>query len=541
MLYFIPAWYQKDQWCENEQKWHIRRMHTEFDDTVKQVQLFYRSGSYPCQILLPGYAPNFRHFLHRQGVFHAPYWSCFDAIQEVRRKKAVPLSFYNMKWPSGTEFVYTMFAVVVLCRGEKYAQIEFGEDGNPIQIDLYEKGMLCRRNLYDDRGFLSGTILFRENETPFRQDYLMENGVWKLRHYLEDGHVEINPRCPEYLLSDGNGGGKRRFLELYYEQMEQVIQEVFSSYVSLTREQDLFCLAMHDRHTKLMRHVLKGKRTILSFYENRYRYEEHVDCLGLLESAGYVVMDSRENLKKIRRVMGSLMKKSKSIPPFDTRVDPGISQQLEVQKILVPVDGLEPKLFGRLVQALDEYLGTNDNAVVCLFTRRADYSRSRQLLEQAYGYLEASNPDRGRDRQRPEMFVSENEADSSGPEAERFVVEQCVDELSVSRCMREQRILVELRKQPELYLQVMAVSVGIPQIVRTRTQFVQPGKNGMVLENINGLPEALAYYLESLKNWNAAMIASYGIGKKYTTGALLEQWREVINSFGQDSNLTAGT
>lgn len=97
MLYFIPAWYHQDQWCENEQKWHVRRMHTEFDDTVKQIQLFHRSRSYPYQILLPGYTPNFRHFLHRQGIFHAPYWSCFDAVQEIRRKKAVPLSFYNMK------------------------------------------------------------------------------------------------------------------------------------------------------------------------------------------------------------------------------------------------------------------------------------------------------------------------------------------------------------------------------------------------------------------------------------------------------------
>lgn len=196
MLYFIPAWYQKDQWCESEQKWYVRRMQTEFDDTVKQLQLFHRNGVWPCRILLPGYAPNFRHFLHRQGLYRASYWSCFDAVQEVRRKKAVPLSFHNMKWPPHTEFIYTMFAVSAMREGKKYAQIEFGEDGNPIQIDLYENGRLHRRNLYDDRGFLSSTILFRENEAPWRQDYLMENGVWKLRHFLDDGHVEVNPACP---------------------------------------------------------------------------------------------------------------------------------------------------------------------------------------------------------------------------------------------------------------------------------------------------------------------------------------------------------
>ena len=89
MLYFIPAWYQQDMWCENEQYWYSRRMHTEFDDTVKHVQLFHRSKVCPFQIMLLSFAPNFRHFLHRQSVFHAPYWSCFDAIQEIRRKKRI--------------------------------------------------------------------------------------------------------------------------------------------------------------------------------------------------------------------------------------------------------------------------------------------------------------------------------------------------------------------------------------------------------------------------------------------------------------------
>ncbi len=539
MLYFIPAWYQKDQWCESEQKWYVRRMQTEFDDTVKQLQLFHRNGVWPCRILLPGYAPNFRHFLHRQGLYRASYWSCFDAVQEVRRKKAVPLSFHNMKWPPHTEFIYTMFAVSAMREGKKYAQIEFGEDGNPIQIDLYENGRLHRRNLYDDRGFLSSTILFREDEAPWRQDYLMENGVWKLRHFLDDGHVEVNPACPEYLAADRREQ-KMPFSRRSYDHMGQLIEEVFSSFLEGTGEQDLFCLAMHDRHTEMMRNLLRGRKTILSFFGDRYRYGERMECLGLLESAGYVIMDSRENLKKIRKVMGGLMKNSRSIPPFDTRVDPGISQQLEVQKILVPVDGMEPEVFGRLMQALGAYLQTNDRARVHLFTRQADYGREKQLLEQARGYLEASGSAKAWTKKEPDNCVSENEVDREDLSAARFVVEQCVDELSVSRCMREQRVLVELREQPELYLQIMGLSVGIPQIVRTGTQFVRHGKNGVILKEMDRLPETLAYYLESLKNWNDAMVASYRIGKRYTTDVLLKQWGEVIDSFGQDSDLTAG-
>ena len=72
MLYFIPAWYKEKEWCEDEQSWRVKRAHSEFDDTVKQIQLFHRSGAYEYRIMLLSAAPNFRHFLHRQGVYRAP-------------------------------------------------------------------------------------------------------------------------------------------------------------------------------------------------------------------------------------------------------------------------------------------------------------------------------------------------------------------------------------------------------------------------------------------------------------------------------------
>ena len=62
MLHFIPAWYQQNKWCENEQYWYARRMRTEFDDTVKHIQLFHRSKAYEFQIMLLSFAPNFRLF-----------------------------------------------------------------------------------------------------------------------------------------------------------------------------------------------------------------------------------------------------------------------------------------------------------------------------------------------------------------------------------------------------------------------------------------------------------------------------------------------
>lgn len=55
MLYFIPSWYNDSYFREKEQYWFIRRLETEFDDSVKQIQLFNRNKISDFKILLLSY------------------------------------------------------------------------------------------------------------------------------------------------------------------------------------------------------------------------------------------------------------------------------------------------------------------------------------------------------------------------------------------------------------------------------------------------------------------------------------------------------
>ncbi len=513
-------------------------MHTEFDDTVKQVQLFHRNKAHPYRIMLLSFAPNFRHFLHRQGVYHAPYWSCFDAIQEVKRKKAMVLSFHNLAWPEGVEFVYTPFVVLAMLKKEKFAQIDFGEDGNPIRVDLFQGGKLQRRNFYDDRGFVSSTAIY-EGEQPLYQDYLTEDGVWKLRQFHGDGHVEVNGECPTYLLQYQGEEQVKQFSKLTYGSMEQVIYEVLASYLGLTDAQDIFCVAMHGQHAGLLGKALKDKKLILSFFEDRFPLSDHPEAFGMVEGADYLVVDSEKNAGRLRQEPGLQFRAVMAIPPYDSRVDIGISQQFSVQKILVPVDGIEGGAFFDLIASLGKYLLANEKACIHLFTRRAEYDRKETVLGRAQEGLRRAGLEEGWAAEEEEQ-VSENNLELSEEVPVRFFVEQCVDELSVSKCMREQRLLVDMRKVPELYLQITAISIGIPQIVRTGNEFAEHGKNSIVLQRPEQLQEALDYYLKGVRNWNQAMVCSYELVKEYTTEKLLGKWREVLGSVGGDSYFTAG-
>ena len=127
---------------------------------------------------------------------------------------------------------------------------------------------------------------------------------------------------------------------------------------------------------------------------------------------------------------------------------------------------------------------------------------------------------------------AENDIDSIDMVPVRFMVDQCVDELSVSRCIREQRILVDVSEKPEYYVQIAAISTGIPQIVMTKNQYVEDGENGRIIKHYDEITKALRFYLDSLANWNEAMICSYEMGKRFSTGILLDKWKEVIKGVG---------
>lgn len=536
MLYLIPSWYLKNEWKENEQLWYRRRTQTETDDTVKQIQLFQRNDICEYEILLLSFAPNFRHFLHRQSAFRAPYWSVFDGVQEVRRRKQAMFSFHNLNWPRNIEFVYTPFSVIAMLQGEMYANIEFGEYGNPIQVDLYRNGQITRKNIYDDRGFVSCTEVYENGEKAYEQ-YLTEKGVWKLCRFA-DGHVAVNPRSCQYLIRTLKGEDEFPFLKDTYASMEEVIEEVLRSWLRTTQEEDIFCAAAHGQHLPLLDRLLAERKTIFSVFQSRLSLKEE-KSVRALSHGNCIVTDSEENLELLLETDGVENKMKVNIPPYDTRLDPGISQQLPVQNILFPVDHLSSKDLEEAVKYLAAYLEENMDARVCLFTRKADLVREDAILKQVSGILEQNGYPPGWARK-----VNKNKFEFLLDEEDQipvlFLVEQCVDEMTVNRCVRQQRVFVDLANPPDLFLQISCVGMGIPQILRSVTQYMRPGKNGRVCRDISRLGEDLKYYLENLSNWNTAMIQSFELGKTHTTQFLIERWEEVIGSIGNSKSITAG-
>ena len=138
-----------------------------------------------------------------------------------------------------------MFLLSHYLENVKYAGINFGEAGNPIEVSMYNAGSLSRRNIYDDRGFVSSTEVY-DNGIIVYTDYLTEKGNIKLREYAATGRIEINEKSNTFLLSKDGGSERREFKQLTYDSMKDVIMEVMTANLEARDEDDVFCVAMHE-------------------------------------------------------------------------------------------------------------------------------------------------------------------------------------------------------------------------------------------------------------------------------------------------------
>lgn len=360
-----------------------------------------------------------------------------------------------------------------------------------------------------------------------------------------------NQTCPDYdVVPDAKSGKagepvEMRFTKAEYDSLEAVIEEVFASYVNLTRQGDSFFVAMHPLHISVAEHVLKGKRVIATFFENRFDFTQTTQAADFLEHAENIITDSDYTTKLIMANLGAVNNKPfrlhiTDIPPYDARMDFGISSQLRVQNILVPVDGLTEDAFAQIIKGLADYLTINDLARVHFFTRDASWGHEDAIKNDTVKLLDSMGYDSrlvtgdgeaalGFGGSGADAFGENELEDMEKPVEQRFFVDVCVDERDISKCINEQRVILDMRGTMDVFVYVTAISKGVPRISLSADQFLISGKNGMVIDDFSDIGRSLTYYLDSFENWNQALVECYELGQKYTTSVLLKKWRKVLN------------
>lgn len=509
MFYFIPSWYPNGRtWYDNTQIWYYRSMASYFDDSISQLRMFYANQE-KCQLLLLNYMPNLRYYTHRYDLLEIPTWSAFDEMQGIEEVSQKMLDFLNLNWPKGIEFIYSPFLVIARLQGRLYAKLEFGEEGQLTWIDRFEEEQFTHRLVFDDRGFLSSILYFREGR-EYYQDYLGLDGQWQLREYLLEGdrHVEIAPVA------------RARFLHTQYASIEEVILEKVHFHLKKAQEGTLI-VAADKRHRSIVQQVRGSHRFILSFFTNRMELRaDDQELQDWLEDADLIIADS---IKATDALAGLTMSPVQHQPLYDTRLSLGKSQRIKELIVYFLIDHISNET---LLQALSSLVGvmeTNRHIHLELIT----YETNTQVREERSDLIKEFMKEQGKpyfrlEEDQQEMFEIIGET----AEQSRVNISVIHSENDIIQALDTARLVIDLSEEPNLYTQIAAISAGIPQINLSKTEFVEHKRNGYLLSDMSQLDQALLYYLDGLKNWNESLIYSIRKIADYTSGVLVENMKD---------------
>lgn len=547
MYHFIPSWYEKNSWAARYVPWYQEADLSTFDDTVNQIRLFREAGE-ETELVCLAYMPNLRRFLHRENIYPIPFWSAFDALQDVTWEKPAILSYEELPWPHDVEWVYQPEKILVYQKRKLYASIEFEESGSLCWVQYYEtregQSILHHRDIYDDRGFRSSSVWYRCGR-PWRQEYYSPKGDLCFYEDLKTGEITRFVERPVKVPGQwwnrtwgterlGREGGIH-IRTIRYRCMEDLIRETVKSFFWTRLNRETYVIAANAQHNAMLLELLREEAdqdVVLSFFGDRYDLSEKEALLRDTAAAGMVVTDTENAAKQIREA-GVPGEKIYDISPFDTRLTLGRSQQIKELKIFMPLDGLEGIFREKALRQVIEYMKRNASVILQIGTRKEGCDEQEAMAEQMRAILaDCGVPEMG-----IRMNVLRTNVGAAGEEpeeataaekgtfTERIEIVSYHSENDLIRILEDVRLIVDVRDQPDLYLQIAGISAGIPQVNYRFTRYVKHLKDGYIIENINYITGALEYYLEGLANWNEALVYCVQEVSKYTGGQLVDQWR----------------
>lgn len=517
MYYFLPAWYRGDQsWDSPNQIWFLQARRG-FDDTINQVRMF-AGAQKKVALLVPVYFPNLRHFTYQQGIYEVPRLTVFDYLQGIPNDlPVINLDYHDFNWPADANYVYNPFTVTVFSHAQRYAQLSMGPEGNLIMMDLFKDDRLYRKLDFDDRGFVSRVSEYDDQQQCQRQAYLDSNGNEQF-YVASDGKVHIV------------GGTHLAQHQGVYPNLRSLIIEQFTLFSQQQiHSKDVIIAAADPFHDQMLMDVLPNDQVVLSYFGNRANLEEQIEA-EMAQRAVLTIADSNYNREQLTKVGAQVLQ----LPPLDTRLSLGISNQERLLKIMFAIDGVDPILLRKSLRIIMTMMNENELIDLTLLTFQ-DFQRQDEIaslvaeldknldLEDEYTFNQVQASE-------AENQLADDLDAARNNERKRDIHLVVVNsEPDLIQAIHTTRIIIDLAAQPDVFLQIAGISAGIPEILRAESLYVEEGKNGRRIDDVeNELGPSLHFYLDGLKNWNVALVHAANKISDYTSGRIVKRFQVAL-------------
>ncbi len=505
MKYFVPAWYIEKKWWRSHARPYYDNVYSksEFDDMVSLMGMYFRNNS-KFKMLILNHFPDLRTFLHRNQLFECSYWSVFDEIQLIQAKEPNPININDLNWPENTSFIYTPYVVRCIISNSEFETIHFSPIGYIVWIDHYLDNKRVYRSVYDDRGFVSQRQHYGEDEYI---EYLTETGEVILTERIESNDVYVAQKFIH------------RFDYSHYSSMVEVIKEYLSKYVN----KEYKMIAASDiNHNDILNSLMMSCNLTYSIFDQR-NSDNLLETIPTMEHANHWVVDLKKNESKLKRKHRDLMR----ITPFNTQSIISLSNQLYTTHIGLNIDDLEQNRLLFIIDLLFEFIREHDDMKVQLMTRnsKSNFNYLNDKIDEINEYFIELEDDKEilNDEMREKKKVIE--------------VISLPFEVDVIQCIKKLRLMIDLKDEPDLFLQICAISAGIPQINNSETDYVVQRMNGLIVEHDEQLTDALKYYLTVLKHWNVSRAFTFELVKHFSSERIIEKLDSFIEGAYYEENI----
>lgn len=505
MKYFIPAWYIGDKWWQSHSRPYYDELYnkSEFDDLVSLMGMYYQNEK-NFEIIILNHFSDLRTFLYRNQLFECSYWSVFDEIQIISSTEPRPIDFRDLDWLNHSNVIYTPYVIRCEISATSYKTIHFSPTGYIIWIETFESHQKVSRAVYDDRGFISQIHYFKDRE---RIDFLTEAGDVVMTEYGDTYEVKIHEKH------------HHRFKLTQYTSMDVIIQEFLEAHIN---EQTHVIAASDVRHNNIINSIIDSEKLTYSVFDKRNTFNLK-ETIASMRHAKHWLVGLKKNERLLLPENHALMR----ITPFNTQVITNKSNELYDSYIGFNIDGIDKVRVLKVIKILYEFMKNNKNMKVTLITREnsSHYTYLNEVIEDINQYFLDLDDNY-------DLLTEENKQKKKVIELLSLPFENDIIEH-----MKHLRILIDLNHEPDLFMQICCISVGIPQVNLTETDYVKDSINGIVVHQDEEVMMALNYYLTVLKHWNESFAYNVQISEYYASNIIIKHLNQFMEGEYDEKNL----
>lgn len=509
------------------------------DDISANVASMLKRTKQPYTLVTLQLMPHLRHQLEQINQLEMPWWNVYDAIADIPIQDGIPLAVEDLDWPENAEFVPGTGAVLVYVQGVRYAKCTYTPDDYLDQVTRYDsQGQPTQIDQFDDRGFLS----WRRDLQPTGEVQTLFNafGDVVLTKTDADG-ITVAP------------GQQRRFRHAHYDAFQPLLDEFTAKRAH--QQAETFTILVYRAgfnypSTQVL--ALTPYDILVGSGESRVTYTD--DVLHRMTSVAHAVIATDMGASRaVQRALADwallLEKPLRLLSPYSSRLALGHSNELSQLVIYWRATDLVDAAQEVVTrQILTEMLsndavvllastddnGTTINAVVQQFVDDTfNVAEDHAAIETVLGYLDAKDQQtltREQADELDELKKTENwdQVTTAAKFLRRIHLRGIDDHKTMWAALDEARLLLDLSPQIDPFIQLAAISTGVPQLVRAKTEYVTTGKNGLVIHDLNEVGWGLAYFLDGLRRWNESLVYSVAKMERFSDERLIERWQEVM-------------